>query len=162
MPEPEVAGFCNGLDKQGFIEFQGGDLVRMKAAGYKALELSGQLPRSGGDIYHTTIHNLQGGAQIGPGNIQNININPEFDQAIGSLLQLVQSSSLAAHDKEELTDEVIKVAKLALRESAPGLIDRVKSRIEIVKVGLASAELLTKAGPYVDAIWHYFKIKHNL
>jgi predicted metalloendopeptidase len=103
--------------------------------------------------------NVQTGGQ---GNTQTISVSPDFDKAINSLLQLVQSSSLEPHDKDELRDEVVKVNTLALKEASPGILDKIKSRMSLISSGLTAAGLIVKAKPYIETLWNYFKIKYNL
>lgn len=149
--------------RKGLVTWDVGDNIQMTGAGIEVIESAGQRLVSV-DTYHMHVGTVHGGIQQGPGNIQNINItnDVEFDKAIANLLQLVQSSSLATEERQELTDDIVKVNGLALREPTPSLLDKVNGRLEIVKVGLTSADLLVKAGPYLDAIWHYFKSRYNL
>jgi len=112
----------------------------------------------------TNIMNIQqnyGNAAIGSYINQTVNINPEFDSAIRSLIELVQDSDLETHYKEELSDDFVKVSKLAVKES-PTTVERLNKRLDIIKTGLQGANLLVAAKPHLDAIWQYFKIKYNL
>jgi hypothetical protein len=64
---------------------------------------------------------------------------------------------LPADDKQELEGEVGNVNKLALREPAPGLLDRAKSRLDMVRLGLQGTDLLIKADPHLETAWEFLK-----
>lgn len=151
--------YCFGLEEKGYINFPGGDFVEIKAAGYEALEPPKPKVAS---VNYMHIGTNFGNAGQGSNINQTVNVNPDFDKAVGGLLQLIQSSSLENHDKEDLQEEIQKVAALAIREPSPGLLDKAKSRMEIIKVGLQAANLLTAASPYLESLWGYFKIKYHL
>jgi hypothetical protein len=74
MSDDEVTGVCVGLEEEGFIKWPGGDVVEITARGCRVIDDGGKQQRTGGDIYNTHIDTVHGGAQIGSGNIQNINI----------------------------------------------------------------------------------------
>jgi hypothetical protein len=140
--------------------------VRMKPAGIEVIESGGR--RAGatpGISYTTNIHGPNyGGIQQGThGSTQNITLtntnNTDFDRALASIVELIRASNLRADDKQELEGEVENVNKLALREPAPGLLERAKSRLDIVKLGLQGTDLLIKAGPHLEVAWEYLKHK---
>jgi Mn-dependent DtxR family transcriptional regulator len=166
MTDREVSGVCKGLEEQGFIEWPGGDYVNITSAGIHAIESLGQPPpKAGGDTYHMKIGTVHGAVQQGSGNVQNVNItvtnNPEFDQAIAGLLQLIQASRSPDDEIEELKDEVVKLNRLALSEPKPGLLEKAKARIDLMKVSFEGAKLLVQAAPYLHTAWEYFKAKHS-
>jgi hypothetical protein len=163
MTDRDVTGICKGLAEQGYIEWPAEGLVTITRKGIHAIDSLGQpKERGGGDTYNTNIHNLQGGAQFGPGNTQNIQVNqtnnPEFDQAISGLLQLIQASGLPKDEIEELQGEVERLSKLALSEPKPGLFEKAKARLDFIKLGLQGTEVLIKAGPLLlTALEHFSK-----
>lgn len=114
----------------------------------EAIESDGQQAGSAPGISFTTnIHgpNYGGIPQGGRGNTQNVTLtntnNPNFDQAIANIVELIRASNLPADDKQELEEEVGKVNKLALKEPAPGLVDKAKSRLDVIKLGLQGTEM---------------------
>lgn len=155
MSDREVSGICKGLsDEQGLIEWEGGDLVFITRRGIEAIDSLGKSKPGGGDNYIVnaqTIHALQQGS----GNVQNIQINPQFDQAIAALRELIESSQLPAHEIEDLQEQVAGLNRLAISERKPGLLEKVKSRIDYIKLALVGTEALIKAGPHLETVWHF-------
>jgi hypothetical protein len=74
---------------------------------------------------------------------------------------LIRSSSISDDDKEEIQEGRSKVNKLALREPAPGLLERAKSRIDMVKLAITGTDVVIKAASYLDAVYEYFKRKYG-
>ncbi len=113
--------------------------------------------------YSTTIqgHNYGAIAQGGKGNIQNVTLtntnNPNFDQALASLVELIRTAQISDDDKQELEEEVGRVNKLALREPAPGLLDRAKSRLDMIKLAVTGTDIAIKAAPHLDTLWELLK-----
>jgi hypothetical protein len=143
------------------------ELVRITSIGIDALEGHDHaaLMSPSNITYNTTVqgHNYGGIQQGGQGNTQNVTLtntnNPNFDKAIASIIELIRSSNLPADDKQELEGEVANVNKLALREPAAGLLERAKSRLDMVRLGLQGTDLLIKAGPHLEAAWEFLKHK---
>lgn len=161
MSERELALICNGLHDEDSINFPGGDFVEMKAGGYRRLEPSENQPSTGPTI---NIGQNYGAAAIGAhiNQVVNVTHNEEFTQAINNLVQLVQSSPLDSSDKEEATEEIVRINHLAARDPNSGRLDKIKSTIKSLEVVLGSAQLLEKAKPYLDGIWKYIKTKYQL
>lgn len=157
MSEQELALVCSGLDEKNQISFQGGDFVQMKPAGYEALDPKQESP--GSTINYLQIGQNFGNAAAGSQISQTINVNPDFDSAIKSLLELVQSSNLENDKKEELLDDIIQVNKLTARKSS---IEKIKSAFEYVKVGFQAANLMVAATPHLDKIWHIIETMYGL
>ena len=167
LTDREVSGICNGLEEQGYIEWPGGDYVQITAAGIRAIESLGQpKPMTGGDTYNMNIGTLHGAAQQGSGNIQNVNItvtnNPEFDKAIAAIAEIIRAADLPAEEIEELQGEIERVNKLMLSEPKPGLLERAKARVDVIKLGLAGTDALIKAAPYLEKVWELLKARLNL
>jgi hypothetical protein len=166
VTDPEVSGICKGLEERGFIEWPGGDYVNITSRGIHAIDSLGQPPpKSGGDTYNLSIGASHGPIQQGPGNTQNIQINvtnnPDFDQAIAGLLQIIEASRLPNDEIEELKDEVVKLNRLALSEPKPGLLEKAKARIDLMKITFEGAKLLVHAAPYLHTAWEYFKAQYS-
>ena len=123
-------------------------------------------PRArGGDVYQTHIHgpNYGGIQQGGQGNTQNITLtntnNPDFDRVLTSLVEIIRSSQIPDDDKQELEEEVSKINKLALKEPAPGLLDRAKARLDVIKLAITGTDIAIKAAPHLDTLWELIKHK---
>jgi Mn-dependent DtxR family transcriptional regulator len=161
MSERELAVICNGLHDEDSINFPDGDFVEMKAGGYRRLEPSENQPSTGPTI---NIGQNYGAAAIGThiNQVVNITHSEEFTQAINNLVQLVQSSPLDSSDKDEATEEIVRINNLAAREPNNGRLDKIKSTIKSLEVVLASAQLLEKAKPFLDGVWNYIKTKYHL
>jgi Mn-dependent DtxR family transcriptional regulator len=135
------------------------------AAGMELIESGGQQIAAPGVSFTTNIHgpNYGGIQQGGQGNTQNVTLtntnNADFDRALASIVELIRASNLPAHDKEELEGEIVNVNKLALREPSPGLLERAKSRLDLVRLGLQGGDLLIKAGPHLEVAWEFLKHK---
>jgi Mn-dependent DtxR family transcriptional regulator len=140
--------------------------VRMKPAGIELIESGGR--RAGattGINFTTNIHgpNYGGIQQGGQGNTQNVTLtntnNPDFDRALAGLIELIRSSSMPDDDKQELEEEIGKVNKLALRDPAPGLLERAKSRLDMMKLAITGTDIAIKAAPHIDTLWDIIKHK---
>jgi hypothetical protein len=135
------------------------NFVEMKAAGRHALDPQ-EPPTSTVNILN--IDKNFGNAAQGSHINQTVNVNPEFDSAIKSLLEIVNTSTLNEHDKEELTNDIKQINKVALREPEEGIAEKANRRLDWVKTALAGGNLLIAASPHIDKIWMYFKVKYNL
>lgn len=133
--------------------------VKLTRLGLDAVEHPGQGTPAGSQItYNMNIGANYGGAQQGGyGNIQNVTLtntnNPDIDRVLGTLLELIRSSQIPADDKQELEDEVGKVNKLALREPAPGMLERAKSRLDMIKLAITGTDIAMKAAPHLNTLW---------
>jgi hypothetical protein len=150
------------FEDKGWLGGGSDEVVRLIPRGVLEIE-NPKLENRSRDIYQTNIYgsNYGGVQQGGQGNTQNITLtnNADFDRALASIIELIRASNLPADDKEELEGEVTSVKKLALREPAPGLLDRAKSRLDLVRMGLQGADLLIKASPHIDAAWEFLRHK---
>ncbi len=140
---------CVCLSPEGVLEVENSRVERSRARG--------------GDVYLTHIHGPNyGGIQQGThGSTQNITLtntnNPDFDRAIASLVELIRASQMPADDKQELEEEVGKVNNLALKEPAPGLLERAKNRLDLIKVAITGTDIAIKAAPHLDTLWELIK-----
>jgi DNA-binding MarR family transcriptional regulator len=107
-----------------------------------------------GDIYNTHIYAPSNNQIGGRGNIQNaqININPEFESAIKSLLELVRKSDLTDIDKEDAISEIERLNQLAQKEKTPQVIERAQKGISLLKSLLEVGELAMKVSPLIHTI----------
>lgn len=127
------------------------------------IEANSRTQESSSTIYNTTIHgsNYGGVQQGGQDNTQNTTFsnNAEFDAAISSLVEIIRASGLSDDDKREMEEELNKVNQVALKEPAPKLLEKAKTRLDIVRLGLQGTDLLIKAGPHLQVAWEYLKYR---
>ena len=159
----EVYDIINELEGQGLI---GGtdEASWIIPPGIKLIESDDPRAGTASNVSFTTnIHgpNYGGIQQGGKGNTQNITLtnthNSDFDRALASLVELIRSSQIQDDDKQELEEEVGKVNKLALREPTSGLLDRAKSRLDMIKLAVTGTDIAIKAAPHLDTIWELLK-----
>jgi hypothetical protein len=150
----ERKGLIDGLE----------EAVRMIPAGIELLEGGGRDARATPNVSYTT--NIQGSnyggiQQGGERNVQNITLinNPDFDKAITSLIELIRTSSIPNDDKEEVQEELSKISKLALREPGTGLLERAKTRLDVVKLAMTGTDIAIKAAPHLETLWEFIKHK---
>jgi len=164
MPFREVNDVLIDLEKRkGLIEGIE-EAVKMAPAGIEFIEIGGRSAGVAHSVSYTTnIHgpNYGGIQQGGQDNVQNVTLtntnNPDFDRALASLVELIRSSQIPNDDKHELEEEVSKVNKLALREPAPGVLERAKSRLDMIKLAITGTDIAMKAAPHIDTIWELLK-----
>ena len=132
----------------------------MAPAGIEFLESGGRRAGAAPPVSYTTnIHgpNYGGIQQGGQGNVQNVTLtntnNPDFDRALASLVELIRSSQIPDDDKQELEEEVGNVNKLALREPAPGMLERAKTRLDMIKLAITGTDIAMKAAPHINTLW---------
>jgi hypothetical protein len=106
-------------------------------------------------------HNYGGIQQGGQGNTQNVTLtntnNPNFDTAIKSLVELIQTSVISPEDKDELLTELQNINKLALKDANPALVERAKSKINYFELTANSVALGAKVAPYIPQLINYFE-----
>lgn len=156
LSDSEVSGICKGLsDEQGLIEWEGGDIVFITRRGIDVIDSIGKPKPRGGDSYIVNAHTINA-LQQGSGNVQNIQINPQFDNAIAALREEIKSSQLPEHEIEDLQEQVTGLNRLALSEPNKAvLLDKVKARIDYIKLALSGTEVLIKVAPHLETVWHF-------
>src|SRR5262249_55989050 len=104
--------------------------------------------------FYGTVHNIQSGQQ----NVQNvvININPDFDKNIASLVGLIRTSSLGETQKEESLVDLKRVSELAQKEKTPDVIEAATKRLNLIKAAFEVVKLGAAAGPYLQYLYHWF------
>ena len=113
--------------------------------------------------YTTNIqgHNYGGIQQGGQGNTQNISLthtsNADFDSALANIIKLIRSSSLSEEVKQDVEEDVFKINKLALKEPTPGLLEKAKSRLDMIKLGIQGTEVAIKAAPHIETVVEFLR-----
>jgi len=168
--ERELYPIVNDLDERKGLIRALNEAIVLLPAGKEALEESHRRQKSAppmtqkaGDVYNTTIENLHGAAQFGSNNVQNVQINatnnPEFDDAIASLLQIIKSSALADDEVGELREEVAKLNRLALSKPKPDSLEKAKFRLDKAKLCFEGTKLMIQAAPHLHTAWEYLRLK---
>jgi hypothetical protein len=148
-------------DNLRLIDSPTGESLKILPAGIKFLEKSGTepAPTQGHTSYTIIVHgNNSGAITQGNENSQTVvqTTNPDFNEAIRALFEIVQSSEMSADDKEEIVVEVVALNKLANKDRTAETLERAKLRMNIIDGLLKAADLTTKAAPYLPAINAYF------
>jgi hypothetical protein len=104
-----------------------------------------------------------GGVQVGGKHNQqsvSISVNPKFDEAISSLMKLINDDgTLDKYQKEDAVDALKKLPDLAKEEKTEGIIKRAKDKLEIVKSTISiSKDLMAMAAPYLPVIAKHFHL----
>jgi Mn-dependent DtxR family transcriptional regulator len=161
MDYREVSNIITDLDERKHLVESREHDVRILPAGIEAIESTKKEPPPHTINYNMNIGENYGNAGQGSGFNQSITItnNPEFDQAIAGLIQLIQSSTLPNHEIEELQEEVIKLNRLALAQPKPGLLEKAKARIDVVRGGLQGTIAIVRGLQYLDVVWKILKVK---
>lgn len=163
----EMNGILSYLEERGLIEFPSGDIVRIKGRGIDEIEQTKNHPDQRTNnfptniVYNTHIHgdNYGGMQNGGENNTQNnqININPEFDNAIKSIIDLVKTSSLSNFKKEDLISDIQRIQNLAKQEPSLELVEHAKSKISYLETAFKATDLAIKAGHYFPHIYAFFE-----
>ena len=151
------------LVEEGLIRNFVPGVVAIEHLGLKEMEDSMRNPELGTKHFESTIiqhfygtvHSVQTGNQ----NTQNatININPELDEAILGLLQLVRSSGLQEVQKDDAIEAIERVRKLVQQEKRSDVIEAATKRLNLVKNALELAKLSAPALPYLERLYHWFQ-----
>lgn len=102
---------------------------------------------------------IQGFQQGGEENTQNIyiNDNDEFNKALNSLLELIQSSSIGDSEKEECFSNLRSIQKLAGKEMTLQNIEQAKLRLNLLDTTLKGTDIALKAAPYMPQLIALFE-----
>lgn len=152
-------------ERKGLLEGREHD-VKLTPAGLDEIEEARQgrgtehLPANITNIFNAPVGGVQQNTQ---GSTQYINQaitttgDSDFDSAIASLLELLNSSSMPDDDKEELQNEIKSVNKLALKEKDPSSLERAKLKLEYIKTSLSATDIAIKAAPHFPVLYHFFE-----
>lgn len=102
----------------------------------------------------------QGGVQTGESPDLAINIDPKFDEAIASLLELIhQDTTLDKYQKEDAVDALNKLPGLAREEQTERVIKRAKDKLELFRSIISiSPELDGLTAPHLPIITQHFHL----
>jgi hypothetical protein len=159
----EIGETLEYLEKEGLIQFFRLRTVVMTHLGVKEIEDSLKHPNRDTDHFQSQIiqhfygpvQNLQTGNQ----NIQNVvvNINPDFNEAVSNLLELIRSSTLEELKKDDAIEALERVTKLAQKEKTPDVIEAATKRLTLLKTAFEVVKLSAQAAPYLQYLYHWFQ-----
>ena len=103
---------------------------------------------------------VHGGVQVGGHkNTQNVNItsNSTVDEVVGKLVEVLKSSSLPDLEKEDAIEAAQRLPQLAEKEQSTEVLERAKSRLEIIKSTVETGKQLSEvAGPLLLWLFNHF------
>jgi hypothetical protein len=155
----EVYNILSGLEEKGWIEWGGGDMVRMKQAGIEAIEA----PKDATPLisYTTNVQTNYGGIQQGHGNVQQINHREPLSKVLPQLSSFVEAvRQQDFEDKEDVIRDLEKALEVA--RANPGALPgeavwtRVQSKLVTAKTAMELANLTYNTLPFWAMLWHYF------
>jgi hypothetical protein len=88
---------------------------------------------------------------------QNNITNPEFNDAITSIIELVKSSAISNFKKEDLISDIERIKQLSETEPSPELVEHAKTKINYLEMAFKGTELATKVAPYFPQIYAFFE-----
>jgi hypothetical protein len=103
--------------------------------------------------------NITGGVQVGGQNntqTVTINNNPGLADALNSLIGLIKSADIDDLEKEDALEGLQRIGQLAEKEKTPGVLERVKSKLDLVKSAVEVGKIAKDALPYIALIGSYF------
>lgn len=160
MTQFELNEYLNELENEKkFIRSIADEAVIVTPRGKEFLQRKSNVPnQSVRDIYNTYINapsNNQIGGQNNKQNAQ-INLNPDFDNAIKSVIQLINESSLSDFKKNDLNSTVEHIKQLPSSEPSLELAEHGKSKIDYVKLAVAGTDIALKIVPHLHTLHEYF------
>jgi hypothetical protein len=163
IPKRELEDILYYLEGEGLIRNFAPGVVAIEHAGLKEMEDSMRNPERSTKHFESTIiqhfygtvHSVQTGNQ----NTQNaiININPDLDEAISSLLDLINRAELQEIDKDDALEATERLRKLIQQEKRPDVVEAATKRLGVVKNVLEIAKLSVPAWPHLERLYHWFQ-----
>lgn len=154
LPGDLVDTILLDFQKHDWVSLAFGYTAEITPAGKSAFYKWNDRPESVSQSAVTYNVNNYGTAQIGgQGNTINIQqtSNPNFNEAIRSVIELLQSSSLNPDDKDEALADIQAVSKLAV-QNPPNAFERAKLKITAVETIVKGTDLVVQMAPYWPAI----------
>ena len=115
------------------------------------------------NTFNAAVGALQQGGQYNTANVNQNNSLSECNEFVAKLSELIQSSSLSDLEKEDTIEAVNRLPELAKKEQSPGVIERVKQRLELINNTLKPfQELYGKCKPLLIGLYKCFNIHHGV
>lgn len=141
-------------NRKGYLGQAFDEHLKLSPAGKEFLQGKSNTNNQAGNTYNTYINAPSNNQIGGKNNTQNaqININPEFDKAIESLVDLVKNSSFSEIDKEDHIADIERIKQLSQKEKSPDVIERAQKKISLLKSALEVGEMVVKATPLLEIL----------
>jgi hypothetical protein len=157
LMQEEFFTLTDYLKNEGLVSYPVLGSITITHRGVKEIEASVRNPNKATEHFtHTVIQNFHGnvyGVQTGDQNTQNIQVNnPEFNENLSKLIELIKESSLTEVQREETIEDLERVGKLAQKEKTPDVLEAAKKRLDLVKT---SIDIATNIGPTAITCWQY-------
>ena len=159
--DDELNSIIEELERKGFLGKASDECVRISPQGMEFIEGKSNMPnhQSSRDVYNTYINAPSNNLIGGKSNTQNaqINLNPEFDNAIKSIVDLIQASSISGFKKDDLLSNVEHIKQLPSSEPSVELVEHAKSKINYLDAAVKGTDIAVKVVPYLPALITYFE-----
>jgi ABC-type Fe3+/spermidine/putrescine transport system ATPase subunit len=143
-------------------------MVKIKGAGMEQIEQTKEHPEKPTKDFPAQIVNNYNTFNAPVGGVQQqtqdsnqyinqeVHINPDFNSAIKSLVELTKNSSLGELDKEEAILNIERVNQLAKKEKTPDVVEHAQKKINLLKSALEVGELAIRVAPYIETLSKFF------
>ena len=155
IPTQQFTDAINELDKHGLVIFnKNTQAVWLTKRGIDEIEKVGNQSNNTTNIYGPNYGPLQQGGQR---NVQNVNVNAQFDAKLNELFALVENSSLTPVQKLKAVNDIRTVSDLSRLETTSEVQEEARTRLEgVTSVLSMSADLLSVGMPIVQIIRAFF------
>ena len=155
IPTQQFVDAVNELDKNGLVIFnKTTQAVWLTKRGIDEIEKAANQSNNTTNIYGPNYGPLQQGGQ---GNVQNVNVNAQFDAKLNELFALVENSSLTPVQKLKAVNDIKTVSELSRLETTSEVQEEARTRLEgVTSVLSMSADLLSVGMPIVQIIRAFF------
>lgn len=155
IPTQQFIDAVNELDKNGLVIFnKNTQAVWLTKRGIDQIEKAANQSNNTTNIYGSNYGPLQQGGQ---GNIQNVNVNAQFDARLNELIALVENSSLTTVQKLKAVNDIKTVSELSRLKTTSEVQEEARTRLEgVTSVISMSADLLSVGMPIIQIIRAFF------
>jgi Mn-dependent DtxR family transcriptional regulator len=149
-------------DRKNYLGEASDEHLKLSPRGKEFLQGRSNLNQSGSINNITHINAPVGNLQQFTNNsnqtfTQNNITNPEFNDAITSLIELVKSSAISNFKKEDLISDIERIKQLAEEKPSSELVEHAKTKINYLEMAFKGTELATKVAPYIPQIYAFFE-----
>jgi hypothetical protein len=165
LPKEELDNIIQYLIEEGLIRCITFGNVAILHKGIKEIEDSAKNPNRNTEHFQSTViqnfhgpvYGVQSGGQRNTQNVQ-VNINPDFNENLTKLIELINNSSLSELQKEDALEALERLPKLAQKEKTIDVMEAAKKRLDLVKTTIeVGTNLSTMALPYLQYLYHWFQ-----
>ena len=155
IPTQQFIDAVNELDKNGLVIFnKTTQAVWLTKRSIDEIEKAPNQSNNTTNIYGPNYGPLQQGGQ---GNVQNVNVNAQFDAKLNELFALVENSSLTPVQKLKAVNDIRTVSELGRLETTSEVQEEARACLEgVTSVISLSADLLAVGMPIMLIIRAFF------